>query len=178
MIKSVSVICKREREWQVKGSQASFPNLPNTHHVLPPSFYPSPLCWFNIKQEKLWAWGGGGCTASLWGVRNQREWEKGWPRPGLGITYQRPWTPNQPRLDSLAPASAYLPQTSTGGPVRATVPCCSPNNTATSTSTSVTTPPTLMTSLLWKLHIQHQMVTPLKVGKGERGRSVTSLGKW
>lgn len=39
--------------------------------------------------------------------------ESGWAGPGLGITYQGPWTPNQPRLDSLAPASAYLPQTAT-----------------------------------------------------------------
>lgn len=79
-----------------------------------------------------------------------REGEVGWAGPGLGITYQGPRTPNQPCLDSLAPASAYLPQTATRAPR------CSP-----STSAPRAPPPSLLTSLQ-----QHQPVTPLKTEGG------------
>lgn len=143
----------RKSVFEMKGGRASNSQTPTTSSFTPPSLPRSVRLsctdlTLNRKSFELGEVEERGGRGALLPCEESgiREGASGGAGPGLGITYQGPRTPNQPRLDSLAPASAYLPQTATGGPVRAAAPRCSPTNTATATSASAH-PPLLLCSL-------------------------------
>lgn len=77
----------------------------------PPLLLPHPPADLTLNRKSP----GGGVEGGSRGGQLPCE-DPGRAGPGLGITYQRPRPPNQPRLDSLAPDSAYVPQTATRAP--------------------------------------------------------------